>query len=140
MGKHLKGTTMSSFTKLGSEIYVEDSATVFFAPLSTPNLYGLMVTDVSHVLGYKVAWCTDCEGAVIDHSSDDLTLSLSMEIHTIQHKWFDRYPPASGHGARETLSKMYESLTSRMQKCENERRTRTKDGPSNTSELFMGMH
>ena len=129
---------MSTFTKPGSEIYIEDSETVFFAPLTTPNPYGLMVTDATSVIGAKVAWCSVCEGAVIDYSDDRLTLWLSSELHIIEHKWFEAYPPLNAKGVKETLWKFFESLTPAMKQLEEARRDRMVEGISNIHELIGG--
>lgn len=126
---------MSTFTKPGSEIYVEDSETVFFAPLTTPNPYGLMVTDATPVIGAKVAWCSDCEGAVVDQSLDDVMLSLSLELHTIEHKWFEAYPPLNAKGVKETQWKFFESLTPEMQQLEEARRDRMRGGINNINDV-----
>lgn len=128
---------MSSFTKPGSEIYVEDSETVFFAPLTTPNTYGLMVTDATPVIGLKVAWCGACEGAVVDRSDDDVMLLLSLELHTIEHKWFEAYPPLNAKGVKETQWKFFDSLTTEMQQLEESRRARMREGVSNIYELMQ---
>lgn len=138
LGHYLKGISMSTFTKPGSEIYVEDSETVFFAPLTTPNPYGLMVTDATPVIGAKVAWCSDCEGAVVDQSLYDVLLLLSLELHTIEHKWFEAYPPLNAKGVKETLWKFYDSLTPEMQKLEEARRARMQDSVNNIHDVIQG--
>jgi hypothetical protein len=139
LGHYLKGHhNMSTFTKPGSEIYVEDSETVFFAPLKTPNPYGLMVTDATKVIGSKVAWCSDCEGAVVDQGQDDVMLLLSLELHTIEHKWFEAYPPLNAKGVKETQWKFFESLTPEMQKLEQARRERMRNGMDNIHAVIEG--
>lgn len=126
---------MSTFTKPGSEIYIEDSETVFFAPLTSQNTYGLTITNATSVIGKKAVWCRDCEGALIDLTTDDVEALISMELHSIEHKWFEAYPPLTERGVKQTLWMFFDSLTPKMQVQEKARRNRMDQDLSNISEI-----
>lgn len=135
VGLTSKGKFMSSFTKAGSEIYLDDTESVYFHPMTASHPYVLMVTDARSVIGGKAAWCNDCEGAVIDVSNDDSALTLSLDLHAIEHRWFESYPPVSIRSVRETRWHFYESLTPAMQKHENGRQVRLIGAPSTFDQI-----
>lgn len=119
---------MSSYTKSGSEIYVEDKDTVQFAPETASNLYGLMVADSSARLGFKIALCSACQGEPVDLSNDDLDLTISMDLHTIEHAWFEKYAPTTQSDFEKVHDLFVASLTEEMQAFEAARQIRFEDG------------
>lgn len=129
---------MSSYTKSGSEIFVEDKDTVQFSPETASNHYGLMVADSSARLGFKIALCSACQGEPVDLSNDDLGLTISMDLHTIEHAWFEKYAPTSNADYERVRSLFVASLTDEMQAFEIARQIRLEEGLKHIASVQEG--
>lgn len=130
---------MSFFTKPGSEIYVSGADSRFFGLADASNPLGLNITDTSWIMGVKAAWCNACEGALVDLSNDSSGLEISLDLHAIEHKWFESYPPISKNGVIQTRNSFHESLTPGMQEHEKERLIRMEQDCSTISDIYASV-
>lgn len=90
-------------------------------------------------MGVKAAWCNACEGALVDLSNDSLGLEISLDLHAIEHKWFESYPPMSKNDVLHTRNSFYESLSPGMQEHEKERLLRMDQDFSTMSDIYASV-
>ncbi len=129
---------MSTYTKPGSEIYIQEAEPLLRSPDRVADPYGMMVADSSKRLGFKIAYCSICERAPIDFSANDLDLTISMDLHAIEHAWFEAYPPLNQKDAKKTMWMYYESLTPEMQAFDDARKERIESGIAHINGIQAG--